>query len=196
KDALSVRRPSPGIISASASGKDVDTVRNHEGRIEPAAELSNERSALPALRHLDFFQKSSCTRMGNGSEGFDHLVPVHPNSIVLNGEALLVGIERHRDTQGRIICQEVRLCDRLVAQPLASIGCIRNQLAQEDVFFGIDSVEHQVQELGYIGRKCAALGFSDVTGCHSSKVPLAPLSPTEWKTAFAPARSFFCEAGR
>ena len=39
------------------------------------------------------------------------------------------------------------------------VGCVRDQLAQEDVLVGIDRVHHQVQQAGNVGLERAAFGL-------------------------------------
>jgi hypothetical protein len=53
---------------------------------------------------------------------------------------------------------------RLIAQLVAGVRCVRNQLAQEDVGLRIDRVHHQVQKLGNLGLE--RLGFGGSGGCH------------------------------
>src|SRR5262249_34047594 len=57
-------------------------------------------------------------------------------------------VERHRNAQLGVIAEERWRGDRLVAQPLASIGGVCDQLAQKYRFIGVDRVHHQVQKLG------------------------------------------------
>ena len=58
------------------------------------------------------------------------LMPMPLSSTV---EALVVRIERDGDARLRVLAEELRLGDRLVAQLLAGIGGVGDQLAQEDV---------------------------------------------------------------
>jgi hypothetical protein len=50
------------------------------------------------------------------------------------------------------------LRDRLVAQPVAGVGRVRDQLAQEDVRLGVDRVHHEPQKLGHLGLERVGLG--------------------------------------
>ncbi len=58
----------------------------------------------------------------------------------------------------RVVAQQLRLGDRLVAQLLAGVGGVGDQLAQEHVLVRIDRVHHQVQQAGHVGFEGAVLG--------------------------------------
>ena len=64
---------------------------------------------------------------------------------------VLVGGEA--DLEFGVLDQEVGLGDRLVAQPVAGVRGVGNQLAQEDIGLGIDRMHHQAQQLGDLGLK-------------------------------------------
>ena len=61
----------------------------------------------------------------------------------------------------------VGLGDRLVAQPVAGVGGVGNQLAQENVGLGIDRMHHQAQQLGHFGLKRMGLGNGVGFGAHA-----------------------------
>ena len=111
----------------------------------------------------------------DGAERLDHLVAAHADAVVLDGEAPLVGIDGERDARLGVVAQQRRLGDRLVAQPLAGIGGIRDQLAQKYVFVGIDRMHHQVQQLGDIGLERPALRFVLLDRGHGS-IPARQIS--------------------
>ena len=62
-----------------------------------------------------------------------------------------------RDPGFGIVAEQAGVRDRLVAQLLAGVGRVGDQLAQEDVPVRVDRVHHQVQQLGDIGLEGAAL---------------------------------------
>jgi hypothetical protein len=80
-------------------------------------------------------------------------------------EPARLGVRRDRDRQLRLLPEQRGLGDRLVAQLLAGVGGIRDQLAQEYVPVGIDRVHHHVQEAGDVGFEAAMLGCD--CRCHS-----------------------------
>ena len=61
-----------------------------------------------------------------------------------------------RDARLRIVGEEGGRGDGLVAQPLAGVGGVGDELAEEDVLVGIDRVHHQVQQPRDVGFEDAA----------------------------------------
>ena len=87
-----------------------------------------------------------------------------PLSAMVSVPAALSGVMRI--ASGAPSPSEFRLGDRLVAQPVAGIRGVGNQLAQEDVGLGIDRVHHQPQQLGDFGLE--RMGFGGLSGLHVS----------------------------
>ena len=79
-----------------------------------------------------------------------------PLSAIVSVPAFLSGMIRI--LSGVAVAEQVGLGDRLIAQLVAGIRGVGDQLAQEDVGLGIDRVHHQVQQLGNLGleRLCSA----------------------------------------
>ena len=164
--ALAVRRPEPGLVGAGAAGDDIDAVGDHEGGVEADAELADERRAFAALRGLDPVHEGLGAGARDRAERLDDLVAVHADAVVLDREGPLVGVDDEGDAGLRVVAEQRRVGDRLVAQLLAGVGGVRDQLAQEDVLVRIDRVHHQVQQLGDIGLERAALGPRFVNDGH------------------------------
>ena len=73
------------------------------------------------------------------------------------GQRAGLGVGRDADRQRPAVAQQLGLGDRLVAQLVAGVGCVRDQLAQEDVAFRVDRMHHQAQQLGHFRLK--GVGF-------------------------------------
>ena len=56
------------------------------------------------------------------------------------------------------VAEQFRPGNRLIAQLVAGVRRVRDQLAQEDVGLGIDGVHHQVQQFGHFGLKRPGFG--------------------------------------
>ena len=95
--------------------------------------------------------------LGDGAEIVDEFVPAHADAIVAIGEGLggLVGGEV--DLEVGIVAQECRIGDRFVAQLVAGIRGVRNELAQEHIAVRIDRMHHELQELGDFGLELVGL---------------------------------------
>ena len=73
-----------------------------------------------------------------------------PLSAMVSVPASLSGVMR---IASGVLAQELGLGDRLVAQPVAGVRRVGDQLAQEDIGLGIDRMHHQPQQLGDLGLK-------------------------------------------
>ena len=62
------------------------------------------------------------------------------------------------DRQLGLVAEQLRLRDRLVAQLVAGVGGVGDQLAQEDLAVGVDRVHHQVEEPRDLGLKGVDFG--------------------------------------
>ena len=163
----------PGLVAAGAARDHVDPVGHHEGRIEADAELADQLRALAGLAGFDAFHERLRAGARDGAERLDHLVAAHADAVVLDRRAcLLVRVERERDARLRVVAEQCRLGDRLVAQLLAGIGGVRDQLAQEDVLVGIDRMHHQVQQLGDVGLESAVFDLGFFSNRHGKLLPL------------------------
>ena len=94
----------------------------------------------------------------DGAEIVDQLLAVHADAGVGDRERAgrLVGLDADREPS--VAGQQLRLGDRLVAQLVAGVGGVGDQLAQEDLGLGIDRMNHQVQEFGDLRLEDVGLG--------------------------------------
>src|SRR5690606_40577873 len=129
----------------------------------------DQLGALAGFRGLDALHEGARAGAGDGAERLDQFVAAHADAVVLDRQTLCIRIGRNRDRVLRIVAEQFRVLDRLVAQLLAGIGSIGDQLAQEYVAVRIDRVHHHVQEAGDIRLERSGLGFLDV--CRHCKIP-------------------------
>ena len=141
---------------------DVDAVGDHEGRIEADAELADELGVV--LGGLEPFQEGARAGARDRAQRLGHLVAAHADAVVLDGEALVVRIGADGDARLRIVAEQLGPLDRLVAQLLAGIGRVGDQLAQEDVAVRIDRVDHEVEEPRNVGFEGFGFGGFGVGG--------------------------------
>ena len=143
-------------VAAGAARKDLDAFGHHEGRIEADAEAADQRRLLVVFGRFQPIDERLGAGARDGAERLDQLLAAHADAVVLDHELPLFGIDRDRDAWRRIVAKERGLGDRLVAQPLAGVGRIRDQFAQKHRLLGIDRVHHQLQKLGDIRFEWAA----------------------------------------
>ena len=167
--AFAVGRPRPGFLPAGPPSLDIDPVGDHERRIEPmpnwpiscAASAPGPPSrvfsaSLPsrASPGFSFSRKarvpelaivpSACTRSSAS-------IPM-PLSVIASVLASLSIVRTI--VKGTPSAAERRVGERFVAQLFAGVRGIRDELAQENVAFGIDRMHHQAQKARDIGLKC------------------------------------------
>ena len=166
------RGPHPGLGRAGAAAGHLDAVGDHEGGVEADAELADQ--AGPFLGLGQALQEGPGAGAGDGAEIVDQLLAVHADAGVGDRERAgrLVGDEADRELVGA--GQKIGLGDRLVAQLVAGVRGVGDELAQEDVGLGVDRMNHQVQELGDLRLEDMGLGRC-ACGVH-----LHPLERVEW----------------
>ena len=166
KRALAVRGPNMRRVAAGAARKDLDALRHHECRIEADAEAADQRSVLVVFGRFKPIDERLGAGARDGAQRLDQLLAAHADAVVLDHELPLLGIDRDRDAWLRVVAKERGLSDRLVAQPLAGVGRIRDQFAQKHRLLGIDRVHNQLQQLGDIRFEWAAFRSVLLGNCH------------------------------
>ena len=68
-----------------------------------------------------------------------------------------LSVDQEREARLRIAPEQGWISDRLEAEPLAGIGGVGDQLAQENVPIRVDRVDHELQQLGDVSFETAAL---------------------------------------
>ena len=168
-------------VGSGAARKHLDAFGHHEGRIEADAEAADQRRLFLAFGRLQPVDERLGAGAGNGAERLDHLVAAHADAVVLDHQLPLLGIDRERDARLCVVAKQRRRGDGFVAEPLAGVGGIRDQLAQKHRFLGIDRVHHQLQELGDVGLEWAAFrsvllghGHGSIPGIVSAQWSASP----------------------
>ena len=91
--------------------------------------------------------------------------------VVGDGDGLGLGVEGHAHFEIRRVLEQLRVVQRLEAQLVAGVGCVGDQLPQENFFVGLQGVRHQVQQLGDFGLEIhGLLGHSSVSESQKSDV--------------------------
>ena len=92
------------------------------------------------------------------------IVPVHADAVVPHGEGALGGVGRQDDLQLGVVAQELRLAQAGIAQPVAGVGGVGDQLAQEDLAMLVERIDHEVENP-------ADLGLERLHGCAHRSFP-------------------------
>ncbi len=157
--ALAVRRPAPGLVRPGAVRIDGDFVRDHERRIEADAELPDERGGfLARVFGRELVQEGLGAGAGDGAKPAGEVFAGHANAVVREGQRLGVGIDRDLDRERRAVLDQFRLGDRFVAQLLAGVGGVGDELADENLPVGIDRMDHEMQQARNVGLEALRAG--------------------------------------
>jgi uncharacterized protein YciI len=128
---------------------------------------ADEAAALRALGELA--EEGARARARDGAEVVDQLLAIHADAGVGNRQSTGRCVGADADRQRCAIAEQLRLGDGLVAQPVAGVRAIRDQLAQEDVALRIDRMHHQAQQLGHLGLEGVGLGGAFSCGGHVAR---------------------------
>ena len=161
-----VRDPEPSALLAGLAADNVDTVRDHEGRVEANAELADQRRASePAVmrsRNARVPERAIVPRLSISSCSF---MPM-PLSATVSVPADLVAL--HPDSEAGVVGQQAGLSDGLVAQLVACVGSVGDELAQKHFLLGVDRVDHQMQKPRDLGLKDVFMCLRRLLGTHNS----------------------------
>ena len=141
--ATAIGFPERGVVFTRPSAENRDLVRDHEARVEAHPELSDQ-IGRGVVRFFDISKKFQSARARDGAQVFHQFVPGHPDPIVIENQGACLGIRRDADSQF-LVGQQLGLGQSLKAQAVQSIRGIGNQLPEENIFVGVERVDHQVE---------------------------------------------------
>ncbi len=144
------RLPQHAVLDAVARGAGAhgDFVRHDERRVEAYAELTDQLAVFRLVRAHGLKERFGAG-FGDGSEVVNHLVAVHPDAVIGDGQGAVLFIKRDAHAQLAVAFIQIRVRQRAEAQLVRRIRGVGNQLTQEDFFVGIQGMDHQVQKLFY-----------------------------------------------
>src|SRR6185437_10349946 len=129
--ALPVRDPAPGLALARLPRDDLDLVGDHEGGIEADAELADEGHVLARVARK-VLHEGGGARARDRAEILDQLVMAHADAVVDEGQGARRLVRSDGDAEAAALADEAGLGQRGIAQAVAGIGSVRDELAQED----------------------------------------------------------------
>ena len=138
-------------------------------------------------------------RPRDSTERFGHVCGGHSDAVILDDQPAGFFVQCKADARLRIIAQQRRIRDRLVAQLFAGIGRVGDKFPQEHVSVGIDRVDHHVQELGNICLEGAGFRGGNSVRCHrllGSRVLDCGKQMDDTSLSFKRLICILCGAGR
>lgn len=137
-----------GIAGAAAFHR--DPLGHDERRIEAHAELADQAGITGAIAG-ELAEEFARAGTGDGAQVADGLVAVHAHAVVADADRPGLAVGFDPDAQIAVAGIEGIVVQRLEAQLVAGIGCVGNQLAQEDVAVAVERVDHQIEQLLDLG---------------------------------------------
>ena len=175
--ATPVRLPGERRFRSGGARDHLHALRHHEGGVEADAELPDQRYVVLRIAGQPVGEGGRA-RARDGAEIPDQILPAHAFAIVGDGDGARVLVHLDADAEFGVPVQQFRLGDGAVAQPVAGVRRVGNQLAQEDFLIRIDRVHHEVEDASDLRLKRPAL--------FAHFLPLTPV----------PSRPGICDASR
>gem|GEM_PF-3447075 len=142
--ALAVARPRPGGGLAGPARRHFDPVGDHEGGVEADAELADQAHVRLVALHLVDERRGAGAR--DRSQVLHQVVAVHADAVVddAQGRGARVGVDD--DLEFGVVGQQVALRQRGIAQLVAGVGGVGDQLAQEDLLVAVERVRDDIEQ--------------------------------------------------
>ena len=137
---------------------------DHERRVEADAELADQPDVLGRFA-AQLLDEGRGARARDGAELGNQLVMAHADAVVGDGDRLGLGVERDGDLELGVAGGQFGRGQRRVAQPVAGVRGVRDELAQEDLAFAVERICDDVQKFADLGFEAALFGGLDF-GCH------------------------------
>ena len=147
-----VRHPGPGLFLTGLAALDGDLAGDHEGGVEADAELPDQAHPVRpgfVLGHL--LEEAGGAGAGDGAEIGDELVAIHADAVVTHAERPGLRIDRDTDAELGLVGDELGAGEREIAQAVAGVRGVGDELAQEDLLLAVERVGDDMQQLGDLG---------------------------------------------
>ena len=139
--------PLPGGVSALGTGNDGNFLGHHKGRVEAHAELTDDVDVIALVLGLEI----EGAGLGDGAQVLFQIFLGHADTVIGDGQGagFLIGLDM--DLQVIFRNADAGVGQALEIALIAGIGCVGNQLTQEDIAVGVDGVDHQVHQFFAFG---------------------------------------------
>ncbi|MNM55307.1 hypothetical protein D3C81_664430 [compost metagenome] len=169
---------------AGAAAVDIDLVGDDERGVETDTELADQVRVF-LLVTGEVLHEVGGAGLGDGAQVRDDVVAAHADAVVLEGHGAGVLVEAQADLQFRVTFEQLGLGQGLEAQLVGGIGGVGDQLAQEDFLVRVQGMDHEVQQLLYLGLEAQGFFLNLHThGLQNSDLMTVIARRPEW-TAFA-----------
>src|SRR5258707_1335310 len=95
--------------------------------------------------------------MSDGAEVFDHLVAVHADACIADGNGAGFFVYGNMDGEFSVRVDDIGVGQQLELEAVERVGCIRDQLAQENLAVCIEGMHQDIEKLLNFGTKLIRL---------------------------------------
>ena len=143
--ALAVGGPPPRPVLAGAPGDHVHRVGDHEGRVEADAELADQRHVLLGVAG-ELGEEALGSRAGDGAKRLHQVVVVHADAVVGHRQRPLGTVDVEGDLELGLALGQRRIGQRRIAQPVAGVRGVGDELAEKNLLMGVERVGDDIQK--------------------------------------------------
>ena len=160
--AVSGGAPADGRLSGSpVEGLDGDGFGDHKGSVEADAELADEFGNVALVVLAEGFGEGLGAGGGDGAEILLKFLGGHTDAVVGDGDGLGGLVDGDVDAVVFPALGERLVGKRAVAGAVDGVGSVGDQFPQEDLFLGVERVNHQIQHTADFGL--------ELMGCFSHR---------------------------
>ena len=136
--------PLIGGVAAELPGADRHLVADHEGGVEAHAELADDVGVLGVVSHL--LLELVGAGGGDDAQVVLQVLLVHADAVVRHGDG--PGVLVHAQFDLEVLPGQLHAVVRqgLVAQLVAGVAGVGDDLPEKDLLMGVNGVDHQVQQ--------------------------------------------------
>ena len=109
------------------------------------------------------FEEGGGARAGDGAEIGDQLLAVHADAVVGDGQGLGRGVGGDADPELGIAGGQLRPGERQIAQPVAGVRGVGDQLAQEDRALAVERMGDDIEQPADFGLEAVVLPHADTS---------------------------------
>jgi hypothetical protein len=129
-------------------GDNDDFFGNEVGGVEADTELTNHADVCTGR---DGLHEGAGTGLGDGAEVVDEIGLLHADTCIPDGKSLVGLVGDNSDSELGLGLELLWLGNRLVADLVEGVGGVGNELSEEDLLVGVESVDdkgHQLLDVG------------------------------------------------
>ena len=140
-----------------------DPVGGHEGGVKADTELTDQVDVLFG-RFSQFGEKGIRAGVGDGSQVGLEFMAGHADAGIGEGQGVLFLIQIDIDLERHVAVKDIACGEALMPEFFQGIGGIGDQFADEDIPFGIEGVDNDIEEFLGFGLEFVGRGFL----CHGA----------------------------